>query len=281
MGVSVVAVSVSLHVTVSEDMQDWIQFQFGILLGNLPTSRVRNLVELLSSVPRGDWDHLRDGAAALVSVPETYVGRHPECFDALERFVADASNRSPGRELRLWSAGCATGEEAYTMGAVASGAVSAPVRVYGTDICPRAIAVARTGRYQAWSLRGRPASTFPWLEWRNDGQVGVAERVRALVSFRQGSLTQCEHPAGIDVAFCRNVLMYLSEDGASRALQRIASALQPEGVLVVSPTDPIPSELKAWRVVPVDVTRPVRAFRPPPRLQSINTARNRHKLLGA
>lgn len=182
-----------------------------------------------------------DGAvAAELTVWETYFFRHLEQFRALaEAVVPDrVQARGDGRHLRLLSAGCASGEEAYTMAMVVRGRLPDPlwtVSVLGVDVNPVALARAEAARFSAWSLRAVPAGLRTrWFRTDADGLRPVDDICRS-VRFTEGNLVD-DHPAFLppqtyDVVFCRNALMYLTPERRDAALRRIVGSLAPGGYL--------------------------------------------------
>ncbi|MEM6929919.1 MAG: CheR family methyltransferase [Myxococcota bacterium] len=246
-----------------DDVEDWVQGTFGLTLDNYPAVRGVQVRGLLEEHPRSTWDALAPAVVAILSIPETHFLRHPECFDALSDRLRQLKTERPEGPVRLWSAGCASGEEAYNLAAVGHSIVGERIEVFGTDFSPTAVEKARKGVYGKWSLRGHDRSEMPWLGTDERGGLVVGLAVRNFVTFEVGQLAEPGPPSNIDVAFCRNVLIYFSDEGGSRVLDRIASSLRPDGVLVMAPTDPSPSRLKAWTPIQLDAPRPVRAYRPP------------------
>ena len=244
-------------------VDEWAQKHFGLTLANYPSTRGDQLVEMLRNYPPATWDDLADDAARILSIPETHFQRHPECFVALSDLLRQVAKRRPTGPIRLWSAGCASGEEVYNLAAVGRQVVGDRIEVHGTDFSEEAIGKARKGVYGRWSLRGLAIEEMDWLQVKDDGQVCVVPEVAARVQFERGTLAEPGPPYQIDVAFCRNVLIYFCDQGSGRVLQRIAKALRPEGVLIMAPTDPVPTELGRWTQIQVEAPRPVRAYRPP------------------
>lgn len=232
---------------VDAEVDAWTQQHFGLRLDAFPPERATWLADLLVAHRREAWGTLTQEAAAILSIPETRFQRDPDCLLVLRRLLgALASDRPAGAALRLWSAGCASGEEAYDLGAVALEVWGSRVQVFGTDFSREAITQARAAVYGTWSLRDVEPRDTDWLERRDDGRYEVAMRVREHVRFIVGTLAEPGPPSEIDVAFCRNVLTYFSDEGCGRVVRRIATALRPDGYLVLAPSDPVPSELGSW-----------------------------------
>lgn len=188
-----------------------------------------------------------------VLVHESHFFRHPEQLLALGEAVLAVAPRA--RPLALWSAGCAAGEEAYTlaMALVEAGRERCPDRIVATDVSSIAIAAAREGVYGEWSLRQlgeeRRRRFFSPCGAHGTHLSSVVPAIRARVELRIHELVRDPAPgAGFDVVTCRNVLVYLSPPAAERVLGKLVDALAPGGVLVLSP-----AELGFARGLPLEV----------------------------
>jgi len=211
--------------------------RFGLDLGKYPMAQTEALLKLLPETVAPDDEETVARLLSVCSVGETMFMRHPEQLNALKELVATGSVGELGRPLAVWSAGCATGEEVYSLAAVLAGRPGG-VSVLGTDVSERSIEKARTGRYAAWSLRGMdPASAAGWLEL---GALSATVRtpLRREVAFRVHNLTLDEYPRDLDVIFCRNVLLYFREDAAEKVIARFYESLRPGGVLFLGYVDP-------------------------------------------
>lgn len=197
------------------------------------------LIDALEQARHAD-DELALKVIERVAVGETFFFRHPEHFQALREHVLPVL-AGRGRPLSAWSAGCATGEEAYSL-AIAFGDVlgwSPPrFQVLGTDVHRGALAIAERGRYGKWSLRGQPARALH-LQPLPDGGVQCAPPLREVVRFGWHNLHLAAPPPGgpFDVIFCRNVLVYFAAETARAAIARVAERLAPGGWLFAAALD--------------------------------------------
>jgi len=175
----------------------------------------------------------------LIKVTEFF--RDPELFSYLREQalppLIDAA-RARGNELRLWSAGCATGEEAYSLAILVAEVLGADldrftVRIFATDLDATAIDFARRGVYPASALSTLPEDLIARYFARIDGAYEVVKRVRGLVVFGQHDLGQRPAFPRIDLALCRNVLIYFTPELQRRALQLFAFALRDGGLLAL------------------------------------------------
>ncbi|WP_375760446.1 CheR family methyltransferase [Corallococcus exercitus] len=176
-------------------------------------------------------------------IGETYFFRHPEHLRAL---VARARLHQ-GAPFHVWSAGCASGEEPYSiaMALMAAGLGNGGrFRVLATDVSGRALQRAKAGVYSPWSLR----RIEPELEKRflatqpsasgQDVQHTVAQEVVRTVDFRRHNLATDAVPSmGFHAIFCRNVLIYFTPELVRAVLSRLVGALAPGGLLFVSPAE--------------------------------------------
>ena len=172
-------------------------------------------------------DRAIDAIVGSATITHTALFRHRAHLERLQRELAGLPHSA-----RLWSAGCATGEEPYSM-ALAAREIGVEVSVLATDVNPSALEVARAGRYSA-SLARRAGVDAGGATWE------VPAAVRACVRFERISITAPEPTAGegpFDVIFCRNVLIYFEPHVSTRALERLLSLLRPGGSLVVAPVE--------------------------------------------
>ena len=180
----------------------------------------------------------------LIKVTEFF--RDPDLFDYLrhEVFPTLAAEALTRGELRVWSAGCATGEEAYSLAILASEALGdglerVSVRIFATDLDEDAIAFARRGLYPAAALGELAPETVERYFSEVNGAYEVRKAVRGLVVFGQHDLAQRSPFPRIDLALCRNVLMYFTPELQKRALQLFAFALRDSGLLVLGKAETV------------------------------------------
>jgi chemotaxis protein methyltransferase CheR len=196
--------------------------------------------DYLAHLERGELrDEVRAFAAHL-TVAETYFFRNPTQFEAF-RALAHRHMTQPdtgARPLRVLSAGCASGEETYSL-AIAAREVFAgsrcSARVVGVDINPQVLERARRARYSEWSLRAvAPDVRARWLRTRG-AETTLDPSIHGAVEFIEGNLAQPDRElfgdGRWDVIFCRNVLMYFSPERARAALANLTRALAPHGHL--------------------------------------------------
>lgn len=178
-----------------------------------------------------------------ITITESYFFRDRGQFALLRRHILpDIIARARARRrLRVWSAGCAGGEEPYSLAILLSGISTLSnddweARILGTDINEEALAHARRGVYSAWSLRElSPEERQRYFVRRTDSWE-LKEAIRRRVEFRFHNLVTDAPPPeagqGFDLIVCRNVLIYFSRTAAAQAAAGLARALAPGGYLV-------------------------------------------------
>ena len=180
--------------------------------------------------------------AVELTVPETYFLRHMDQFRAFsEVALPDAlAARAPVRTLNLLSAGCASGEEPFSLAILVRERALDPgwkVTIRALDINPAMLAKAARGCYSAWALRETPADVQQrWF--RSVGrEFALDESIRGAVSFQAVNLSEenpeLSAPAFYDVIFCRNVMMYFDEAEQKRLVDKFYRRLNPQGYLFV------------------------------------------------
>ena len=180
----------------------------------------------------------------LIKVTRFY--RDAEFFDHLRdtllpRLLAEARERG---ELRIWSAGCATGEEAYTLAMLITDLQAGdpdplPVRIFATDVAVDAVEFARRGLYSEAALAGLPPDFIARHFQRIDGLYEVQRDVRGRVVFGEHDLGRRAPFPRIDLVLCRNVLIYFTPDLQRRCLQLFAFSLRSGGYLALGKAESV------------------------------------------
>lgn len=159
-------------------------------------------------------------------------------FEFLREHLDDLPPVGP---LRVWSAGCSTGEEAYSIAMVhqeSSAARRVPLHLTGTDIDTRCVTTAQAGIYPMESVRGLEHARLEqhFLRGRggNEGRVRVRSELRNLIDFRPMNLLHGWTIDGpLDAIFCRNVVIYFDDDVQAVLFDRFAEILKPDGLIFI------------------------------------------------
>jgi chemotaxis protein methyltransferase CheR len=192
-----------------------------------------------------------DSLAAHLTIGETYFFRDPAAFTALETQVIPEfllARRGVARHLRIWSAGCCTGEEAYSIAISLRRTLPAfkewHVSILATDVNSRFLQKALQGVYGQWSFRGVPDSVKrAYFKRTREGRFEVVREIRQMVEFSCLNLVEDVFPAlttntnALDIIFCRNVLMYFSRDQMRHVSEGLTRSLVDGGWLFVSPAE--------------------------------------------
>jgi chemotaxis protein methyltransferase CheR len=192
-----------------------------------------------------------------VTTNETYFFREPNSLAALtDHILPDLHRRRPrGRRLTVWSAGCASGEEAYTVAIliVESGLFSEwDVRVFGNDISRRVLTVARKAAYGRASFRATDERYLRRYFREVDGKQVVRDEIRALVSFGHINLLDEDMLAivgEVDVILCRNVIMYFDLPARQRVVASFHRKLVKGGYLLLGHSESLLNVSTAFELV--------------------------------
>jgi chemotaxis protein methyltransferase CheR len=223
------------------------------------------------------WRHreLVDRLIDEVTIQETAFLRDGDQLDLIAwPSLASSARESRSGTVRVWSAACASGEEAYTLALLAAESFAparAPVDVLGTDVSRAAVAAAVAGRYRERSvralshqLRGR------YFDRQPEGSYAVTDELRGMVRFSRHNLVLDPVPPPgedrFDLVVCRNVLIYFAGSVAEAVIGNLERSLSPDGIIVLGATDAltraVPDQLS--RPEPASLTRRRPATRPRP-----------------
>jgi chemotaxis protein methyltransferase CheR len=191
-------------------------------------------LEIGGPAARSEWMAI---APSLV-VGETFLFRDAQLWNLIEQTLLTRLAELT-RPVWMWSAGCSTGEEAYTLAIVARRAIgSNSARILATDVNPKAVAAARVGVYGQWSLRGVDANRRDGLTVNGTQTVRVHDDVKSMVRFETHNLNDDEayppaNMSSFELIVCRNVLIYMSQPARVRIIRHFADSLSPGGVLIL------------------------------------------------
>ena len=211
------------------------------LSGLLRERGIGTLDELITILVMGKEPGLSNAVVEALLNNETYFFRDRQPFDLLSRHALPilAQRRGPNRRLKIWSAGCSTGQEVYSLAMLFAENLAAwhgwSIDIIGTDVSSAVVDRARAGVYTQFEVqRGLGIQqTIRWFEEMSDGWRAV-EEVRKHVRFQVHNVLESPpHPGSFDIVLCRNVLLYFTEEKRRMAFDRIATALAPDGWLML------------------------------------------------
>ena len=200
-----------------------------------------SLDELITILVMGKEPSLSQKVVEALLNNETYFFRDRAPFDVLQRHALPdlARRREKTRRLRIWSAGCSTGQEVYSLAMLFAEEPENwrgwTVDILGTDVSTSCIDRARNGSYTQFEVqRGLGINQMiKWFEECADGWRAV-EALRKPVRFQVHNLLEpAPHPGDFDIVLCRNVLLYLSPEKKTLAFERIAGAMAEDGWLML------------------------------------------------
>src|SRR2546423_3667681 len=166
------------------------------------------------------------------------------------------AEKPPEEEIRVWCAGCATGEEAFTAAMVLAQAMgpsfgNQDVKIFGTDVDDKAIVYARKGQYTRDQVRSVPPHTLAeWFVEEGDAYT-VRKELRRRVVFGMNNLVSDAPISRVDLLVCRNVFIYLDATLQKRVLSRFHYALRRHGILMLGKSELIPFAARVYE--PIDL----------------------------
>jgi chemotaxis protein methyltransferase CheR len=203
----------------------------------------------------------RDALVAELTIGETYFQRDAGQFELLRRRILPQLLERVGgeRPLRIWSAGCASGEEPYSIAMILHELDALEgAEIVGTDIARPRLVDAQRGIYSKWSLRTVPDDLRARYFRERGRYYELDPRIREHVDFQYLNLAEDRFPSlsigiwGMDLVLCRNVLIYFDGDTVRAVARRLVETLSEDGFLVLGASDPAIGEMIECDVVVTD-----------------------------
>ena len=177
----------------------------------------------------------------VVTTNETSFFRNAAQLDALREILKERLGNGKSPFLRVWSAACSTGEEPYTIAILIMEVMEEigrkiPFLVYGTDINVRALESAKKGVYSPYSLRNVDNGLKEKYFKKTGGAYQVKEELKCFVKIEFSNLVEPQEYAkyrNMDIIFCRNVLIYFTDDMKKKVVRHLYECLNPEGYLIL------------------------------------------------
>ncbi|MCA1720044.1 MAG: protein-glutamate O-methyltransferase CheR [Actinobacteria bacterium] len=224
--------------------------------------RVTGVPDVYSYLPLLQSPAERQELLNEVTIQETHFFRNPPQIRALRRHVVPELLRvaeSQGRRLRVWSAGCSTGEEAYSVAMLLRELLPTTagwdVKVVATDVSARALDAARAGRYGDRAVQMASPEELARFFVRDGGHWVVRPEVRELVEFRHHNLVTEPVPFGpderVDLVLCRNVTIYFSRQTTRALMKRLHTCLRDGGYLFLGHSETLWQVSEDFRLVPL------------------------------
>jgi chemotaxis protein methyltransferase CheR len=220
------------------------------LAGLLSEAGASSFSELFYKARADSTSRLRGKIIEAITTNETSFFRDTSPFDLLRhKLIPDLVDRWGGNggrtPIRIWSAACSTGQEAYSTAIVLKELLGDlnryDIRILGTDISNRVVAQASYGEYNRLELeRGLPPETLARHFTVSGERWKVRDEIRALATFRTMNLLEpFSFPQPFDIVFCRNVAIYFTEADKTRLFRNLARCLGKDGCLIIGSTESI------------------------------------------
>ena len=202
---------------------------------------ISTLDELITILVMGKEPSLSQKVVEALLNNETYFFRDRAPFDVLQRYALPelAERRQKAKRIRIWSVGCSTGQEVYSLSMLFAEEPDKwrgwTIDILGSDVSTSCIDRARSGAYSQFEVqRGLGINQMiKWFEECSDGWRAI-EALRKPVRFQVHNLLEpSPHPGDFDIVLCRNVLLYLSPEKKTLAFERIAGAMAEDGWLML------------------------------------------------
>jgi chemotaxis protein methyltransferase CheR len=253
-----------------EDFRVFLEQSCGLVLGEnkhyLVTSRlsrlmgefsVNSVAELLHLRKAGGRSGLRERVIEAMTTKETYWFRDVFPFDILKNQILPEQAKAGANLLKIWSAACSSGQEAYSISmAVSEFQQARPgtlknVQITGTDISAAIVSDARAGRYDSLAIaRGLSPERRDRFFIRDGDHWTLRPEIKARASFREFNLLDSYTLLGrFDVIFCRNVLIYFSAENKRDILARMAQSLNPGGYVFLGASESMANYSNAFEMV--------------------------------
>ncbi|GAB6183162.1 CheR family methyltransferase [Thermodesulfovibrio hydrogeniphilus] len=197
-----------------------------------------------------------------VTTNETFFFREPQQFDVLANHLIPQilkENAQMGRkDIKIWSAACSTGEEPYTIAMILLEKPELSLikkEIYASDISESVLMSARKGIYGSYAVRNIPPVYMAKYFKDSGGLYVLSEQVKSMVKFMNINLIdekEVRQLKGIDVVFCRNVLIYFDDKAKKKAVSLIYDILRPKGYLFVGTSESLHNITRAFRPVVIN-----------------------------
>jgi chemotaxis protein methyltransferase CheR len=219
---------------------------------------IPTLDELITILVMGREPSLATQVVEALLNNETYFFRDRTPFDLLTRAALPklAKRRQDSKRLKIWSAGCSTGQEAYSLAMMFA---EDPVHwagwtidILGSDVSESAVRRARDGTYTQFEVQRGLGITqmIRWFEECDDGWRAI-EPLRRLVRFQVHNLLEpAPHPGQFDIVLCRNVLLYLNAERRGLVFDRVAGAMAPDGWLMMGAGETVIGQTRKFEADP-------------------------------
>ena len=198
----------------------------------------KDYVEYCESV-KNDKD-IREEFLGYMTINVSEFYRNPDQWEFLDKTVIPELINRFGKDLKIWSAACSTGDEPYSLVMALSRHLPLNrIKIYATDIDNQILAQAKNGIYSDKSIKGVPADLLEKYFEKVGASYKIKDEIKSRVEFKQANLLDKNYPTGFNMIVCRNVLIYFTEEAKDDVFRRFHDSLVPNGVLFIGSTEQI------------------------------------------
>ena len=203
-----------------------------------------------------------NGLFNLITTNETFFFREPQQFDVfsgeLFKRITDENAKSGRKDIRIWSAASSTGEEPYTLAMILLEKPEAQAlkkEIYASDISEAVLSSARAGVYGSYSIRNVPDAYLKKYFNNTNQQYSLTHGIKSLTKFMKVNLMDDKDTKairGVDVIFCRNVLIYFDDKAKQKAVSNLYDALRPNGYLFIGTSESLHNVTRAFKPIVIN-----------------------------
>lgn len=173
-----------------------------------------------------------------INVSEFY--RNPDQWELLDKEFFPELIKKFGKNLKIWSAACSTGDEPYSLVMALSRHLPlSQIKIYATDIDKQVLAKAQLGLYHEKSLAGVPEDLKKKYFTKVGPSYQISDEIKSRVEFKQANLLKDAYPTNCDLIVCRNVLIYFTEEAKDDVFRKFSASIKKGGLLFIGSTEQI------------------------------------------
>ncbi|KPK31664.1 MAG: chemotaxis protein [Nitrospira bacterium SG8_35_1] len=259
--------SIPLLDTTFKDLRDYIYEHSGIYIADtkkylienrlarvLQDKKLNSFEEYLNIIKFCSNGNEKARLFDAVTTNETYFFREIDQLNVFnDDLLPNLLKQNKGKQsLRIWSAACSSGEEPYSIAIMLleKKLGNMQYEIHASDICESVLASAKKGVYTSYSIRNIPQQYLDKYFSKNDQLYNLSQTVSKSVNFKKINLIDEKHVKsvrGMDIIFCRNVLIYFDAKAKQKVVSHLYNALNPGGYLIIGSSESLHSVTRAFR----------------------------------
>lgn len=220
----------------------------------LTENNLKSFEEYLKFIKIGKNGNDHSRLIDAITTNETYFFREPEQLNILiNEILPKISNQKSGNQnIRIWSSACSSGEEPYTISMMLKEKLfnMSKYEIYGSDISEGVLSSAKKGEYSSYSIRNVPEAYMKKYFTGNGNSSNLNPSIRESIIFKRINLIDSNNISqimGVDVIFCRNVLIYFNTKSKQRVISHLYDCLNPGGYLFIGASESLHNVTRAFR----------------------------------